>query len=102
MKVYLDDTRSPPEGWVLCRSAEDCLSTLESAFYEVDEISLDHDLGADMTGYDVLLALELRAAEGLPIPGKIHIHTANTSARIKMELGVRSIEKMLLKTLNSP
>ena len=61
----------------------------------VEEISLDHDLGDDErgTGYDVVLWIEKAVITDGFIPPKIVVHSANSSARAKMELGIRSIEK---------
>lgn len=42
MKVFLDDIRPAPAGWVLVKTAEEALALLRGG--EVTEISLDHDL----------------------------------------------------------
>jgi hypothetical protein len=64
---------------------------------EVTEISLDHDLGDDSrgTGYDVLLWIEEQVATSGFTPPSIHIHSANFSARVKMELTVQNILRIL-------
>ena len=43
MKLYLDDVRECPQGWTLVKTAPEMIRCLESS--EVEEISLDHDLG---------------------------------------------------------
>ena len=55
MKVYLDDERAAPAGWVDVRWPEEVIELLKTG--NVTELSLDHDLGDDGhgTGYDVLL-----------------------------------------------
>ena len=58
MKVWLDDVREAPEGWIHIRTPEEAIDLLRSG--AVEEISLDHDLGifteeGEATGYDVLL-----------------------------------------------
>ena len=55
MKIYLDDERPIPEGWVGARWPEDVIRLLEAG--GVTHVSLDHDLGDDEhgTGYDVVL-----------------------------------------------
>lgn len=91
MKVYLDDEREAPEGWIRVYWPEEAIEYLKTG--EVSEISLDHDLGDDErgTGYDVILWIEKAVyTEGFK-PPIIHVHTSNASARKKMELGVRSI-----------
>ena len=42
-KVYLDDVRQTPAGWLRLVRAEDVLTLLRANL--VEEISLDHDLG---------------------------------------------------------
>lgn len=87
MKLYLDDERTPPEGWTLVRWPAEAIERMDAG--GVTEISLDHDLanvdsgGKERTGYDVLLWLEQRAFEGGDVP-RIHIHTANPVARQRM------------------
>ena len=91
MKVYLDDLRTPPEDWVLVQWPEEAIKLLETG--EVTELSLDHDLGDDDrgTGYDVILWIEEKVITQGFIPPKIKVHSANSSAREKMEAGIASI-----------
>ncbi len=60
----------------------------------VSEISLDHDLGDDDrgTGYDVVLWIEEAVFTKGFKPPAIKVHSANSSAREKMERGIRKIE----------
>jgi hypothetical protein len=55
MKLWIDDCRPAPEGWVLAKSAIDaiCKIALQAAYAHdpIEEISFDHDLGYDL-GYD--------------------------------------------------
>ncbi|MBV5329803.1 MAG: hypothetical protein JZU65_19605 [Chlorobium sp.] len=92
MKVYLDDERIAPDGWIQVRWPEDAIRLLESG--EVTELSLDHDLGDDAhgTGYDVVLWIEEAVATRGFRPPSVKVHSANSSARMKMESGIRSIE----------
>ncbi len=94
MNVFLDDLRTPPEGWVLARWPEDAIALLESG--QVEALSLDHDLGDDAhgTGYDVVLWIEEQVANCGFIPPAITVHSANVSARQKMEAGIKNIEKI--------
>jgi hypothetical protein len=41
--LYLDDVRSPPEGWTLVKTVEEAKALLLAG--EVECASLDHDLG---------------------------------------------------------
>ncbi len=95
MKVYLDDWREPPDGWRLVKSTRILMHWLKNYSDKITEISLDHDLGLeDECGYDVLLWVEKEIMMNGYIPPKIKIHTANPSARKKMELALRKIEEM--------
>ena len=93
MKVYLDDERETPQGWTRVYWPDEAIKLLKSG--QVEEISLDHDLGDDArgTGYDVLLWIEEEVILNSFNPPTIKIHSANESARIKMELAVRSITR---------
>lgn len=94
MKVFLDDERPVPDGWIGVRWPDDAIRLLETG--QVAELSLDHDLGDDErgTGYTVLLWVEEAVAVRGFRPPKITVHTANASAQHKMLLAVRSIERL--------
>lgn len=91
MKVYLDDERPTPQGWVRVYWPEEAIELLKCG--DVTEISLDHDLGDDErgTGYDVIIWIEEMVHTQGFIPPAIKVHSANTSARAKMELGIQAI-----------
>ena len=93
MKVYLDDERETPEGWVRVYWPDEAIELLEAG--GVTQISLDHDLGDDErgTGYDVLLWLEEQVVVNGMTPPKMRVHSANSSAREKMEAAIASIAK---------
>ena len=101
MKVYLDDVRPAPDGWIRTWWPVEVIALLKTG--EVTEISLDHDLGDhfgrpsdilyERTGYDVLLWIEQEVAlEGFD-PPIIHIHTANPVADVRMRAAVEAIYK---------
>ena len=99
MRVWLDDRREAPPGWVRVRTPEEAIALLETG--DVVEISLDHDLGLldgdrERTGYDVLIWLEREVAEGrwiIPLP-EISVHSANPVGRKRMEQAIASIRRM--------
>ncbi len=97
MKVYLDDEREAPSGWKRVFWPEEAIELLKTG--KVDEISLDHDLGDDEhgTGYDVVLWIEEAVFTKGFKPPKMKVHSANLSARIKMESGIQSIMKYTAK-----
>jgi len=91
MKVYLDDERATPIDWVRTYWPEDTIELLKTNL--VTELSLDHDLGDDNhgTGYDVILWIEEAVYLNGFIPPKIHVHSANSSAKLKMLNGIKTI-----------
>ena len=97
MKIYLDDERLAPPGWVQARWPDEVIGYLESG--EVTALSLDHDLGDDDrgTGYDVILWLEEAVATRGFKPPRVVVHSANTSARVKMEAGIEAISRLAQK-----
>lgn len=94
MKLYLDDERSTPEGWHRVFWPAEAIELLEAGV--VTELSLDHDLGDDVrgTGYDVILWIEEAVALRGFVPPKISVHSANSSASLKMRAGIESIERL--------
>ncbi len=95
MNVYLDDERLTPDGWVRVYWPEEAIALLKTG--SVTELSLDHDLGDDDhgTGYDVVLWIEEAVFTQGFVPPQMKVHSANTSARHKMELGIMNIERKL-------
>jgi hypothetical protein len=94
VKVYLDDERQAPEGWRQVRWPDEAIALLESG--QVSDLSLDHDLGDDErgTGYDVVLWIEEAVATRGFQPPRMKVHSANSSARGKMEAGIQAIERL--------
>ncbi|NNE25046.1 MAG: hypothetical protein HKN11_20790 [Rhizobiales bacterium] len=94
MKVFLDDERATPEGWTRVYWPNEAIALLETG--KVKEISLDHDLGDDErgTGYDVLLWIEEAVATRGFTPPVMGVHSANSSARLKMEAVISAIGRL--------
>lgn len=97
MKVYLDDERVTPAGFVRTYTAQETIDPLKANEGKVEVISLDHDLGDDPAvgnGYDVLLWLEEQViTNGFRPPDEVYIHLANSGAWQKMIAAVRSIKE---------
>lgn len=77
MRVFLDDSRPTPLGWVRVYWPYQAIALLEAG--EVEVISLDHDLGDDDrgTGMDVLVWMEEVVRErGFKAPD-VRVHSAN-------------------------
>lgn len=96
MKLFLDDCRPVPPGWVLAKTAHECIAILQK--HKVEELSLDHDLGdaTNGTGYDVVLWLEELAMYNplAHIPPIIKIHSANPVGIRNMQEGIKSIRRI--------
>ncbi len=94
MRVYLDDERQTPDGWVRVYWPDEAIALLETG--DVVEISLDHDLGDDErgTGYDVLLWIEEAVVVRGFEPPNMSVHSANSSARQKMEAAIATILRL--------
>ena len=99
IKVYLDDERPTPEGWIGARWPSEVIKLLETD--NVTHLSLDHDLGGwkyekEPTGMDVLTWLEEKVGTGewtkeIPV---ITLHTANPVARQRMRQVLHSIIRL--------
>ena len=95
MKLFLDDTRPPPKGWRLVKSAYDMITLLKTRT-DVDEISLDHDLGDESlygTGYTVLKWIEEAVVTLGYKPPIIRIHTSNPVGGKRMLQTMESINR---------
>lgn len=93
MKVYLDDERPTPESWVRVYWPDEAIALLKAG--QVQEISLDHDLGNDErgTGYDVVAWIEEAVHLHEFVPPYIKVHSANAPARQRMQAGIDAIVK---------
>lgn len=85
MKLWLDDERTPPEGWKWAKSVREakyevlhCYSRQE----DFEEASLDHDLG---DGHDGLLFVDWLVECGLWPLQKPTVHSMNPPGRQRMQ-----------------
>ena len=83
MKLFLDDIRREPEGYVLVRSFEDCIFELGTKVY--DTVSLDYALGERFTGLDVLKWV----VRNQKFPQKLNIHSTHAYGRAEMACYIR-------------
>ncbi|MBM25474.1 MAG: hypothetical protein CL760_07305 [Chloroflexi bacterium] len=95
LKVYLDDKRNTPDGYFRVFWPSQMTQILEE--FEVEEVSLDHDLGDDDigTGYEVVCYIEEKVYfnKDYVVP-VMKTHTDNSSARDKMQRGINQILNM--------
>lgn len=96
MKVFMDDTREAPTGWVRTYDIEETKNLLATRL--VTHLSLDNDLGSlDHTteGYNVLNWLEEMVFEDhtFPIP-EMQVHSSNASRAQSMRQTIRRLENI--------
>ena len=96
MKVYLDDTRLPPPGWVLTRTIDETIALLKTG--TVIELSLDHDLSTKETGYEVLRWIEIKVITEDFKPPIMHVHSQNPVGKKRMESAIDSIHNVVNET----
>jgi Cyclic-phosphate processing Receiver domain len=99
VRVWLDDTRDAPPGWMRARTPEEVVALLGGG--KVEELSLDHDLGPDpsgreRTGYEVLVWLEEEVAAGRWVAAlpRIAVHSGNPVGRARMERALEAIRRL--------
>lgn len=93
MKVWLDDERPAPEGWIQITTAHEAIAALKTK--KVTQISLDHDLGltANGTGYEVACHIEL-ASFMMTLPRLVWtVHTQNPVGRVKITVALEHADK---------
>lgn len=104
MKLYLDDMRQTPEGYIGCRWPDEVICHLLSGL--VEEVSLDHDLGdadaakaenrKERTGMDVLTWVQKQVVQNLAgfIPPKMKVHSSNAAGIRDMNNVINRIEEL--------
>jgi len=91
MRVWLDDLRPAPDGWVWAQTAVEAYTFLIAG--NVTEISLDHDLGDGPTGYNVACYIERGAVEGW-LPRLVwYIHSLNMVGVANMRTALENADR---------
>jgi len=97
MKIFLDDIRKAPPGYILIKNVDVLINLYNSYGNDIKEISLDHDLGDGYkTGYDFCKWFEEKVFnnEITYIP-KFTLHTANPVGRKNMAVCLYGIKKYI-------
>jgi hypothetical protein len=94
MKVFMDDRRDTPEGWVRTFNIEQTKALLRTR--KVTHLSLDNDLGSEdpkTEGFNVLNWLEEQVHEDktFPIP-EMKVHSSNTARATMMKVVIAKLE----------
>jgi hypothetical protein len=94
IKLYVDDEYPCPAGWVLARTFAEAIEHLERG--NIESISLDHDLGEERTGYDIVCYIErLVHADAEYLPPAIVVHSANPVGREAIKRARTAIQRQL-------
>ena len=101
MKIWVDDIRLPPKGWVWCKTSQETIRYLVNAKIAVEKgwvgrdeaievMSLDHDLGfiTYMQRDDTTRPTVLWMCENDFWPNEVRVHSANP-------VGVEWLEGMI-------
>ncbi len=75
MKLYVDDLRSPPLGWLLARTVKEALAVLDVG--GVEEVSLDYFIGNGEGGNFLPVAYFIAQMPEARRPRRVRIHTAS-------------------------
>jgi len=86
MKILLIDDLKTFPNCTICRTYDAGLAALSSESWDL--LLLDHDLGEEKTGYDLLCWLEQNPQF---VPKDIQIVSLNGAGRDKMQLVVRNL-----------
>lgn len=94
MRIYMDDERRSPVGWVQTYTVAATIQLLETR--NVTHLSLDNDLGeGEPEGYKVLDWLEetVYNDKTFPMP-EVTVHSANPTRTAHMKRALESIERI--------
>lgn len=93
VSLWVDDERPMPDGFDLrAKTAELAIEILESGL-AVHKISLDHDLGAFGSGYDIAKWIEEQAYYGKLPRIAWNVHSANPVGRDRMTAALKNADK---------
>src|SRR5262245_26441660 len=81
MRLWIDDYRAAPEGWLWAKTSADALALLQEHGDRIEEVSFDHDLGGDDTTMPVADWIAKMAWLGRMPPPKWSVHSANPVGR---------------------
>ena len=92
MKLWLDDVRTPPdETWTWVKTCQEAMNRL--VYNDVVHVSFDHDLGTELTGYDLAKEIEKMAYHRILPSITWSIHSANPVGRRNIEMAMMNADK---------
>lgn len=95
IRLYLDDRRIEPEGWFRVTTAENCIQLLQDFAGQIEELSLDFDLGERTNGEAVAKWLEEKAFTGAWqfVPWILDCHSDDPDGRKRIMQAFANIRK---------
>jgi hypothetical protein len=93
MRIFLDDVRMPSASLgdvMVVRDAQTAMDLAKTG--KVTWISFDHDLGTELTGYDVAMLIEELVFMGDIRCPEWHIHSANPVGRERIRMAMLAAE----------
>ncbi len=78
MKIWLDDCRTPPQGFYWVKNLAELIELLENDKSVIEIMSFDHDLGEpdeEPSGYDIIKIMAEKYLDRWP--EEIRVHSAN-------------------------
>ena len=102
MKVYMDDARMTPDGWVRTYTVTETIELLKTR--QVTVLSLDNDLGdldPKTEGFNVLNFLDETAYfdETFPIP-ELFVHSSNEGRAPMMRMVIQKLNEIRMSRIN--
>ena len=93
MKLWIDDVRPAPEGWVHAKTAEEARKWIESGEM-IQAISFDHDLGEGQeNGHDLVSLVEERVYLGKMGLPEMAVHSANPVGARRIFAAIEAINR---------
>lgn len=93
MRLFLDDIRKEPKGWILCKTADEAIALIDAFKNNITHISFDHDLGIGLDGNDVAMHIETLCHKGKMKCPKWQIHSSNPVGRKEISATMKSAER---------
>lgn len=93
MKIFLDDVRKPPKGWIKVKNYYSFVIVVFLFKRCITDISFDHDLGTKHTGYDCANYIEKLAFYGRIQPIDWYVHSANPAGRDRIIAAMESASR---------
>ncbi len=91
IKIWLDDTREAPDGFLPFNNIEDIIKLINKN--RVGYISFDHDLGYEKTGCDLARYIEEKAYNGEIDSIGWDVHSANPVGSKKIKQAMNNADK---------